>query len=117
MTRADFGREDLGSSRARAAPGAAEAAPPLRALRIAVPLLLAHRRAELLHRARLPNHVANRSKLMYYLTLLERSRSARARARAAGVSSSSSDQHTAAALFPRGGARRLIRRGASSKSA
>ena len=48
MTRADFGWEDSGSSRARTAPGAAEAAPPLRALRVAVPLLLAHRRIELL---------------------------------------------------------------------
>ena len=51
MTRADFGWEDLGSSLARAALGAAEAAPPLRALRIAVPLLLSHRCAKLLHRA------------------------------------------------------------------
>ena len=57
MTRADFGWEDSGSSRARTAPGAAEAAPPLRALRIAVPLLLAHRRAKLLHRARLPSRL------------------------------------------------------------
>ena len=57
MTHADFGREDLGSSRARAAPGAAEAAPPLRALRITVPLPLAHRRAELFHRARPPSRL------------------------------------------------------------
>ena len=39
------------------APGAAEAAPLLRALRIAVPLPLAHRRAKLLHRARLPSRL------------------------------------------------------------
>ena len=53
--RADFGWEDLGSSR----PGPAQrparpSPPPLRALRIAAPLRLAHRRAKLLHRARLP---------------------------------------------------------------
>ena len=60
MTHADFGREDLGSSRARAAPGAAEAAPPLRALRITVPLPFAHRRAELFHRARPPSRLRAR---------------------------------------------------------
>ena len=53
MTHTDFVWEDPGSSRARAALDTAEAAPPLRALRIAVPLPLSHCHAKLLHRAQL----------------------------------------------------------------
>ena len=60
MTRADFGWEGSGSSRARTASGAAEAAPPLRALRIAVPLLLAHRCIKLLPCARSPPRLSCR---------------------------------------------------------